>query len=42
MIQRGERLGFAGEPGETFGILGERLGQDLDRDITIELGVTAR
>ena len=40
MIQRGEGLGFAGEPGEAFGIVGERLREDLDRDVTIELGIT--
>ena len=39
MIQRGEDFGFALEPREAFGIGGERLGQDLDRDVALQVGV---
>ena len=39
MIQRGERLRFAREPGQPIGIARERVGQDLDRDVAIQLGV---
>ena len=39
MIQRRERLRFALEPREPLGIGGERLGQDLDRDVATELRV---
>ena len=39
MIQRGERLGLALEARESIGVACEGLWQDLDRDITIELGV---
>ena len=35
----GERLRFAREPREPFGIAGERVGQDLDRDVAIELRI---
>ena len=39
MIQRGQGLGFAREPRQAVGIVRERLGQDLDRDVTVQLGV---
>ena len=39
MIQRGEHLGFALEPCQAVGVVRERLRQDLDRDVTIQLGV---
>ena len=39
MIQRGERLRFALEPRDPLGIGREQLGQDLDRDVAIELRV---
>ena len=39
MIERGEHLRFALEPREPSGIARERLRQDLDRDLAIELGV---
>ena len=39
MIQRGEHLRFAREPGEAIRIGGEQVGQDFDRDAAIELGV---
>src|SRR5262245_61145643 len=39
MVQRGERLRLAGEAGEAFGIVGEDIGQDFDRDVAIELRV---
>ena len=39
MVQRGEHLRLALEAGEAFGIVGERLGQDFDRDVAIELRV---
>ena len=39
MIQRRERLRFALEPREPLGIARERVGQDLDRDVAIELRI---
>ncbi len=39
MIERGERLGLAREPGEALGVGGDGGGQDLDGDVAIELGV---
>ena len=36
MVQRGERLRLALEPGEPLGILRERVGQDLDRHVATE------
>ena len=39
MIQRGQRLRFALEAREPLGIGDEQLGQDLDRDVAIELRV---
>ncbi len=39
MIQRGEGLRFALEAREPVGVARERLGQDLDRDVAIELRV---
>ena len=36
MIQRREGLRFALEPREAFGIGGERVRQDLDRDLTTQ------
>ena len=39
MVQRGQGLGFTQEAREPLGVVRERLGQDLDRDITIELGI---
>jgi hypothetical protein len=39
MVQRGERPGFAHEPRKAVRIAGEAIGQDLQRDIAIELRV---
>src|SRR5262245_35478924 len=39
MIERCEHLRFALEPGDAIGIGGERIGQDLDRDVASELRV---
>ena len=39
VVQGGERLGFAREPGQPIGIIRERVRQDLQRDIAIELRV---
>ena len=39
MVQRREGLGFALEAGDPVGVTGERCGQDLDCDITIQLRV---
>ena len=39
MVQRREHLRFAAEPREPIGIVGERVGQDLDRDVAIQLRV---
>jgi hypothetical protein len=39
MIERGKRLCFTREPGQTFRIGSKRLGQDLQCDIAIEPGV---
>ena len=41
MVQRRERLGFAREPGEPIGIVRERVGQDFERDVAIELRVAS-
>ena len=39
VVERGERLRFAGEPGQPIRVVGEGVGQDLQRDIAIELRV---
>ena len=39
MVQRGERLCFARETREAFGVARERVGQDFDRDVAIELRI---
>ena len=39
MVQRRERLRFAREPGEPVGIAGERVRQDFQRDVAIELRI---
>ena len=36
MIEGGERLCLALEPGQPFGVRGERVRQDLDRDLATE------
>ena len=36
VVQRRQRLGFAGEPRQPFGVAGEEIGQHLDRDIAVE------
>ena len=41
MVQRRERLSFPCEPGEPFGIVSERVRQDLERDVAIELRVAS-
>ena len=42
MIQRGEHLRFALEARESIGVGRDRGGQDLDRDLTLQLRVGAR
>ena len=42
MVQRGEHLRFALEPREPLGIGGERVRQDLDRDVAISFVSRAR
>ena len=39
MVQRRQRLGFALEARQPLGVVGEGLGQDLDRDVATQLGV---
>ncbi len=39
MVQSGEGLGFACEPGQAIGVGREGVRQDLQRDIAIELRV---
>jgi hypothetical protein len=39
MVQRGECLGFTLEAREPIGVVGERVGEDLEGDIAIELRV---
>ena len=39
MVQRREGLRFAREPREAIGIARERVGQDLERDVAIQLRV---
>ena len=39
MVQRGEGLGFTREASEPVGVVRERLGENLDRDVAIELRV---
>src|SRR3990172_3155604 len=39
MIERGQHFGFALEAGQSFGIAGKLLGQDLDGYVAAELGV---
>ena len=40
MVERGEHLGFTLEPGQSIWIVGERLRQDLQRHVAVELGVS--
>jgi hypothetical protein len=42
MVQRGERLRFAGETGEAVGVLGKGVGQNLEGDVAIQLPSRAR
>ena len=39
MIQRSESLGFTLEAREPIGVVGEGFGEDLDRDVAIQLRV---
>ena len=39
MVEAGENLGFALEPGQPIGVSRERVGEDLQRDIAAELGI---
>ncbi len=39
MVQRREDLGFALEPGESIGVVGDGREQDLDRDLATQLRV---
>jgi len=39
MIQRGQHLGFALESRHVLRIVGQGRGQDLDRDVAVQLGV---
>ena len=41
MIQRRERFRFARESRQTVGVVRERVGQDLDRDVAVQLGVAS-
>ena len=40
MVEHGQGARFALEPGKAIGVLGEGIGQHLDRDQAVELGVT--
>ena len=42
MIQRRERLRLAFEPRQAFGVRGERVRQDLDRDLATSVVSVAR
>ena len=39
MIERGEVLRLSLESSQTFGVVGEGVGQDLQRDVAMQLGV---
>ena len=39
MVERRERVGFAVEASEPIGLLRERVGQNLQRDVAMELRV---
>src|ERR1700694_5614477 len=39
MVERGQDLGFALEAGHALGVAGKRLGQNLQRNIALQLGV---
>jgi hypothetical protein len=39
MIERGEQLGFAAEPREPFGIIGDLRRQHFERDVAMQSGV---
>jgi len=41
MVQRSENLRFTTESGEAFRITGELFGQDLDRNIPLQLDVAS-
>ena len=40
VVERRQQLGFALEPGEPVGVGGEVVGEDLDGDVALQLGVT--
>ena len=40
IVQGHERLCFAGEPGQAVGVAGESVGQDFERDVSIQLFVS--
>ena len=42
MVQRGEQLRFALEAREAVGIVREDVGQNLDRDVAIQLSYRGR
>ena len=39
VVERREHLRFAMEARQSLGIVGEEIGQDLDRDVAVQLGV---
>ena len=39
VIERGQDLGFALEPGEPIGVSGERRGKHLERDLALQIHV---
>ncbi len=39
VVQRREDLGFALEASQPLGVVGEQVGQDLERHVAVELGV---
>src|SRR5207237_367637 len=39
MVERSENLGFANEPREVVGIIGQGVGEEFDRDVAIQLGI---
>ena len=39
VVQAGEDLGLPLEPGEPVGVSGEGVGEDLQRDLAVKLGV---
>src|SRR5687767_6000681 len=39
MVERRQQLRFAAEPAQTLWVVGEQVRENLDRDVTVQLGI---